>query len=59
MCVQGKAMKRKSNASVILAAIRDATDKRQEADNQLRQELHRQHNEKMTLLRSFLDTMKK
>jgi len=46
LSVQGKAMKRKSNASVILAAIRDAADKRQEADNQLHQELRRQHDEK-------------
>ena len=56
---QGKATKRKSNTSVIMAATRDAADKRQEADNQLRQELRHQHNEKMSLLRSFLETMKK
>lgn len=56
--VQGKAVKRKSNTSVILAAIHDAADKRQKADNQLREELRHQHDEKMSLLKSFLETIK-
>ena len=55
-----KATERKAtNTSMLLESIQQMLQQREEAEERLREDMRRQHEEKMELLKSFIDIFKK